>query len=202
MNAGESLPPYLGFMSELFTATYLYVFVPATVLLASYILIAYAVNMARGKGEDLSSENKFRRGVAILFPFLISLYAVLVSETQNISIQVTIPFWVSLIIGILVGFLFIRWISTMKDDEELYATLSCLVASMIFFTIGTVFVITKSFAIISLIFGFLLGTCAYIIRYGFASLDKIKLSVKPSALNFFRRKEAASDMPANEDAPH
>lgn len=167
-------PVYFSFLSSVLTITYLYIFVPIAILIASYVLLAYSTNMIRGRdGEIIQPEVKFRRGVATLFPFLISLYTVLADQFYKIP-QINLTFYIMLITGLVVGFLFIYWISRMPESE-LFATLSCFVSSTIFFSILTVFVITRSFEIISFVFGFLFGICLYITRYGFNRLKMFRL---------------------------
>ncbi len=169
-------PIYFSFLSLTLAIAYLYVFVPITIVLASYVLLAYSVNMINGGGnKDIPPEVKFRRGVAALLPFLLSLYVVLADQFYQIP-QVRIPFYATLIAGFVVGFLFIFWVSRMPEGE-LFATLSCFVSSTIFFSMITVFVITRSFEIISFVFGFLFGISVYIIRYGFVGLNLRVLSL-------------------------
>ena len=166
-------PAYFRYLSSIFSFLYLYIFVPLSVILESYILIAYAVNMVNQTG--VSPQSRFRRGVAIFFPFLISLYAVLVSEIYSGLIVPSVQFYYLFAAGILIGFIFTWWISRISDNDELFSTLSCLVASLIFFAVLTVFVITRSFGIISFVFGFLFGVCIYVIRYGFFNLERFMI---------------------------
>jgi len=121
-------PIYFSFLSSVLSITYLYVFVPITIFLASYVLLAYSINMISGRdNEHISPDVKFRRGVATLFPFLLSLYTVLADQFYQIP-QINFSFFIILIAGLLIGFLFIFWISRMPE-EELFATLSCFVSS-------------------------------------------------------------------------
>lgn len=168
----NNAPVYFGYLSSVFSFLYLYIFVPLSIILESYILIAYSVNMV-GQ-EKIVAQSKFRRGVAVFFPFLISLYGVLISEIHGIPAFLNLPFYSLLLVGLIIGFIFMLWISGIKDDDELFATLSCFVSSLIFFSVLTVFIITRSFAIISFVFGFLFGVCIYVIRYGFSNLDRLK----------------------------
>lgn len=167
-------PAYFGYLSSVFSFLYLYIFVPLSIILESYILIAYAINMV-GQ-ENIAAQSKFRRGVAVFFPFLMSLYGVLISEIYGVSASINLPFYSLLLVGLIIGFIFMLWISGIKDDDELFSTLSCFVSSLIFFSVLTVFIITRSFVIISFVFGFLFGVCIYVIRYGFSNLDRLKLS--------------------------
>lgn len=176
-------PAYFGYLSAVFSFLYLYIFVPLSVILESYILVAYSVNMVWQ--ENVAAQSKFRRGVAVFFPFLLSLYSVLISEIYGISATFNLPFYYLLIGGLLIGFAFMYWISGISDTDELFSTLSCFVASLIFFAVLTVFIITRSFEIVSFVFGFLFGVCVYVIRYGFSNLERLKLP-RPR-LTFLRR---------------
>lgn len=166
-------PAYFGYLSSVFSFLYLYIFVPLSIILESYILAAYSINMVWEKESE--PQKKFRRGVAVFFPFLMSLYGVLISEIYGISKSLEIPFYLLLTIGLVIGFAFMYWISGIDDDDELFSTLSCFVSSLIFFSILTVFIITRSFVIISFVFGFLFGVCMFVIRYGFRNLDQLKM---------------------------
>jgi len=163
---------YFLFLSKFFTVAYLYLCVPVSLILESYILIVYSINMI--KKENTSIQNRFRRGVAVFLPFLLTMYCVLISEKFGITLKLKLPYYVLLIIGIAIGVLFMTWISGIDDDNELFATLSCFVSSLIFFSIITVYIITSSFEIISIVFGFLFGVSAYVLRYGFSNLDRLK----------------------------
>jgi len=176
-------PAYFGYLSAVFSFLYLYLFVPLSILLESYILVAYSVNMVWQ--ENIAAQSKFRRGVAVFLPFLLSLYAVLISEIYGISGIFDLPFYYLLAGGLLIGFAFVHWISGISDSDELFSTLSCFVASLIFFAVLTVFIITRSFEIISFVFGFLFGVCVYVIRYGFSNLERLKLP--RLKLTFLRR---------------
>lgn len=77
--------------------------------------------------------------------------------------------------GLLIGFGFVHWISGISDSDELFSTLSCFVASLISFAVLTVFIISRSFEIISFVFGFLFGVCVSVIRYGFSNLERLEL---------------------------
>ncbi len=69
------------------------------------------------------------------------------------------------------------WISRVDDSDELFATLSCFVSSLIFFAVLTVFIVTRSFEIISFVFGFLFGVSIYVIRYSFSNVDRFKVKI-------------------------
>jgi hypothetical protein len=173
-----STPGYFNLVSSFATKIYLYIFVPIAILVAAYILLAYSVNMVMGKTEpQISQDVKFRRGVASFFPFLISLYLVMFCQGNEFAFLAKVPFQFLLIIGGIVGFIFIHWVSKINDSNETFAILSCLVSSSIFFTMLTSFVITKSFQVISFVFGLLFGICIYIIRYGFTGLARFKMPI-------------------------
>lgn len=171
-------PAYFSYLSSVFTFLYLYIFVPLSILMESYILIAYSANMINEK--DKPEQVKFRRGVAVFLPFLMSLYAVLYSEIYAVSTKLNLAFYILLLIGLIIGVIFMYWISSMNESDELFATLSCFVSSLILFSVLTVFIITRSFEIISFVFGFLFGVCIHVIRYGFTNFDKFKLPVVSS----------------------
>jgi hypothetical protein len=184
-------PAYFGYLSAVFSFLYLYIFVPLSIILESYILVAYSANMV-GQ-ENIPAQSKFRRGVAVFLPFLLSLYAVLVSEIYGVSGTFYLPFYYLLIGGLLIGFAFMHWISGISDSDELFSTLSCFVASLIFFAVLTVFIITRSFEIISFVFGFLFGVSIYVIRYGFSNLERLKLP-KPKFTFLKRAVKAIRDL--------
>ncbi len=169
-------PEYFSYISNFFTILYLYVFVPVSIFLESYILIAYSINMVNDK--TATEPNKFRRGVAVFFPFLISLYSVLFSQFYLVNKFIELPYYVLLGMGILLGFGFMYWISGIAESNELFATLSCFVSSLIFFAVLTVFIITRSFEIISFVFGFLFGVCVHVIRFGFVNIERFKIPMK------------------------
>ena len=169
-----NMPTYFNYLSAVFTFLYLYIFTPLSIVLESYILVAYSINMVWD--PQITPPQKFRRGVAVFFPFLLSLYSVLVSEIYSGSIELKIwPFYILLGVGLLIGFGFMAWVSRIDESEELFATLSCFVASLIFFSVLTVFIITRSFEIISFVFGFLFGVSIYVIRYGFSNVERFRL---------------------------
>jgi len=176
-------PLYFSYLSAVFTYLYLYFFVPLSIILESYILLGYSIGMIRD--ENTLPQNRFRRGVAVFLPFLISLYSVLVSEIYKFPATINLPFYALLLAGLFIGFIFTLWISGISEREELFATLSCFVASLIFFAVLTVFVITRSFEIISFVFGFLFGVSVYVIRYGFTNLERF--SVPQSVQSFPKR---------------
>ncbi|CAN2046039.1 DUF4956 domain-containing protein [Candidatus Magnetomoraceae bacterium gMMP-1] len=167
-------PIYFTWVSFFVTTIFLYIIVPIVLILAAYILLAYSINMLTG---DIEPEVKFRRGVALFLPFLISLYIVTCFQENEFDILSKIPFLILLLIGGIIGFFFIYWVSNMKDDEELFVTLSCLVSSFIFFTMLIGFIITESFQIISFVFGLLFGSCVYIIACGFTVPDRFKVPI-------------------------
>jgi len=68
----SSRPAYFGYLSAVFSFLYLYIFVPLSIILESYILVAYSVNMV-GQ-ENIPAQSKFRRGVAVFLPFLLRNY--------------------------------------------------------------------------------------------------------------------------------
>jgi hypothetical protein len=164
-------PDYFHFISTAFTLMYLYFFVPVTMIFASYILIAYTQSLI---SDNVKREIKFRRGIAALFPFLASLYTVILSEIYQVPMNINIPYYLFLVLGLLIGYLFIYWISSIPEDNELSTTLSCMVASAIFFAFTTIFVVTQSFEIISFVFGLLFGISIYVIRYGIDNLQSFK----------------------------
>ena len=166
-------PEYFSYLSTFFTFLYLYIFVPISIILESYILIAYSINMINEEGVHESF--KFRRGVAVFLPFLLSLYAVLYSEIYAISANLSLPFYLLLILGFFFGFLFMYWICKTDESDELFITLSCFVSSLIFFSVLTVFIITRSFDVISFVFGFLFGVSVYIVGFGFKHIERLKL---------------------------
>ena len=168
-------PEYFSYLSSFFSFLYLYIFVPISIILESYILVAYSVNMINQQG--IQDSNKFRRGVAVFLPFLLSLYAVLFSEIYSISTTLQIPIFLLLIGGIILGFLFMYWICRMDESDELFITLSCFVSSLIFFSVLTVFIITRSFNVISFVFGFLFGVSIYIVGYGFKHVERFTLPI-------------------------
>jgi len=174
-------------LSAVFTFLYLYIFTPLSIILESYILVAYSINMVWD--SQITPQKKFRRGVAVFFPFLLSLYSVLASEIYSGSIELKIwPFYVLLGAGLLIGFGFMAWVSRIDESEELFATLSCFVASLIFFSVLTVFVITRSFEVISFVFGFLFGVSIYVIRYGFSNVGRfgVRAGLLKRAYGFVR----------------
>ena len=150
--------------------------------------------MIRGVSEDnLPSEVKFRRGIASLFPFLLSLYLVIVSEKYEIPGLFIIPAYMLLISGMIIGFIFVLWINKLNKENELFSTLSCFCASLILFTILTSFVVTDSFNIISFIFGILFGVCVFIMGYGFSSLQEFKIEM-PNNIKMKFRKNRQDDL--------
>ena len=167
----------LDFLREIFSFIYLKIMVPLAILAMIYVLLVYCVNMIWGeKDEEIKPEIKFRRMVATIFPFLVSLFAVMLSDTVNLLPKYILGFhflWF-LLAGGLVGYAFLAWINAMDKSEELFATLSCLVASTILFSVMTAFVVTGSFQILSFVFGFLFGTCVYIVVNGFSNVKAIK----------------------------
>lgn len=184
---------YLRYISSIFTFLYLYIFTPLSIIIESWILAAYSINMVRD--STITPERKFRRGVAVFFPFLLSLYAVLASEIYAQQIKLATPFYLVLLAGLVIGFAFMAWISRVDDSDELFATLSCLVSSLIFFAVLTVFIVTRSFEIISFVFGFLFGVSIYVIRYGFSNVDRFKIKLPKNwwqrAYRFVQRKKKA-----------
>jgi len=189
-------PAYLHYLSSIFTFLYLYIFTPLSIIVESWILAAYSINMVGD--PTITPERKFRRGVAVFFPFLLSLYAVLASEIYAQQIRLTTPFYFVLLAGLAIGFGFMAWISRVDDSDELFATLSCFVSSLIFFAVLTVFIVTRSFEIISFVFGFLFGVSIYVIRYGFSNVDRFKVKIPKEwwrkVGHFVRRKrKLASD---------
>ena len=187
-------PAYLHYLSSIFTFLYLYIFTPLSIIVESWILAAYSINMVWD--PTLAPERKFRRGVAVFFPFLLSLYAVLASEIYAQQIKMTAPFYLVLLVGLVTGFAFMAWISRVDESDELFATLSCFVSSLIFFAVLTVFIVTRSFEIISFVFGFLFGVSIYVIRYGFSNVDRFKVRIPKRwwqrAYRFIRRKSSTS----------
>ena len=177
-------PEYFSYLSTFFTFLYLYIFVPVSIILESYILIAYSVNMINEVGVDESY--KFRRGVSVFLPFLLSLYAVLYSEIYAVSTRLSLPFFILLLIGFMLGFLFMYWICKTDESDELFITLSCFVSSLIFFSVLTVFIITRSFDVISFVFGFLFGVSVYIVGFGFKHIDRFKLPMKGIKKGFLK----------------
>ena len=181
-------------LSTLFQWLYLNFFVPAIIVLISIVFIIYCTNMIRGVSEDnLPSEVKFRRGIASLFPFLLSLYLVIVSEKYEIPGLFIIPAYMLLISGMIIGFIFVLWINKLNKENELFSTLSCFCASLILFTILTSFVVTDSFNIISFIFGILFGVCVFIMGYGFSSLQEFKIEM-PNNIKMKFRKNRQDDL--------
>lgn len=189
-------PVYLRYLSSIFTFLYLYIFTPLSIIVESWILVAYSINMVWD--STITPERKFRRGVAVFFPFLLSLYAVLASEiyVQQIKLAIPMPFYLVLLAGLVIGFAFMAWISRVDDSDELFATLSCFVSSLIFFAVLTVFIVTRSFEIISFVFGFLFGVSIYVIRYGFSNVDRFRIKVpkrwRQRIYHFVRRKKKAA----------
>ena len=175
--------PFYEYMRSFFTILYLYVLTPLSVMLESYILAAYSINMI--STPSISPQRKFRRGVAVFAPFLGSLYAVLASEMYELNVKVY-PFYVFLFVGLVSGYGFMLWASRVDESEEFFATLSCFVSSVIFFAIPTVFIISKSFEIINFVFGFLFGISTYVIIYGFsrAEIFMVRLSLARKLYNF------------------
>ncbi|NPV40558.1 MAG: hypothetical protein HPY72_04335 [Anaerolineae bacterium] len=165
-------PEYFNYLSTFFTFLYLYLFVPISIILESYILVAYSVNMINEQG--IADNHKFRRGVAVFLPFLLSLYAVLYSEIYAIASKVSWPFYALLLVGFAFGFLFMYWICRTDESDELFVTLSCFVSSLIFFSVLTVFIITRSFDVISFVFGFLFGVSVYIVGFGFKHIERLR----------------------------
>ncbi|MGV8026049.1 MAG: hypothetical protein AB2L18_05785 [Anaerolineaceae bacterium] len=139
------------------------------------------------KDASASEPNKFRRGVAVFLPFLISLYGVLLSQFYLTNKSINFPYYLLLIGGLLIGFGFMYWISGMAENNELFATLSCFVSSLIFFAVLTVFIITRSFEIISFVFGFLFGVCVHVVRYGFTNIDRLKIPIGKSIRKLINR---------------
>lgn len=160
-------PEYFRILSTVISLLYLYIFVPATLLLQSYLLLTYSLNIIATEG--ISSEVRLRRSIAFILPFLMSLYTVFISDVYKISHSLALPFYYLLLIGFTIGLIFIYLISHVDSDDELTSTLTCFVASLIFFSTVTSFVITQSFEMISLVFGFLFGVGFYIMRGGFPS---------------------------------
>lgn len=193
-------PVYLRYLSSIFTFLYLYIFTPLSIIVESWILAAYSINMVGD--PTITPERKFRRGVAVFFPFLLSLYAVLASEIYTQQITLVAPFYLVLLVGLVIGFGFMAWISHVDDSDELFATLSCFVSSLIFFAVLTVFIVTRSFEIISFVFGFLFGVSIYVIRYGFSNVDRFKVHIPKEwwqrAGRFLRRKKKLADTDENQ----
>jgi len=193
-------PGYFRFLTQIFSYLYLFVFAPATIFLAFYILIAYCANMIADSTLSILPHIRFRRGVATLLPFLMSLYTVLVTEVYKVSTILNLPFYVLLAIGFVVGCIFIYSISVIRNDQELFLSLSCFVASLIFFSILTAFVITQSLDIISFVFGFLFGVCLYVLQYGFSNLQRFTLKL-PRLPRIFSRKSPPSPPPSSPIPP-
>lgn len=173
-NSAQYISRYFKYFSQITTFIYIYVFVPISLLVVAYILICYSINMIRE--ENIPMEVRFRRGVATVFPFILSLYSVLLSEAHGVTGIIEVPFYSLIAAGLLIGFAFIYWISNIKADDELFSTLSCFVASLLFFIILTASIITRSFQIISFVFGFLFGVCIYVMRYGLTNLHRFSVA--------------------------
>ena len=173
-NNGQPLA--FGYLSTPLAFLYFYLLVPVSILIASYVLISYSLNMLSGtRNQRLEPTVRFRRGVATLLPFLISLYAVIAVQFYRLPRIANLPSYWLLISGFVVGFLFLLCISRVSGDE-LFAILSCFASSTVFFSVLTVFVISRSFQVISFVFGFLFGICVYIILNG---LTDVRLFARP-----------------------
>lgn len=167
----------LDFLREIFTFIYLKIMVPLAIIAMVYVLLVYCINMIWGdKGEVIKPEVKFRRMVATILPFLVSLFAVMLSDFTSVwpGAIFRFHFFWFLLVGGAVGYLFLAWINAIDKSEELFATLSCMVASTILFSVMTAFVVTGSFQILCFIFGFLFGTCIYIVVHGLSNVKAIK----------------------------
>lgn len=171
----------IGYLQGIFSFVYLKIMIPITIIAMGYILIIYCINMIRGVDEEISSEVKFRRAVATILPFLGSLFAVLLTDMIDLRFLSDYHFIWFLLVGGAIGFIFLFWISSINRSEELFSTLSCLVASIIFFSVMSAFVVTQSFQVLSFIFGFLFGTCIFIVVHGLSSVKKITPHIDPES---------------------
>lgn len=170
---GNEQPLYFSYLSTPLSFLYFYLLVPTSMLMASYVLISYSLNMLSGdRNQRLAPSVRFRRGVATLLPFLISLYAVVADQFYRFPSVANAPFYWLLFSGFFVGFLFLLLISRVSGDE-LFAILSCFASSTVFFSVLTVFVISRSFQVISFVFGFLFGICVYIILNGMTDVRRL-----------------------------
>lgn len=158
---GDSYFPRL---RDFFSKLYLNFALPLAILATIVFLGAYLAG--RIFEADIDKFQSFSRAIATTLPFLLSLYVVLISETRSISNLVNLPWGLFLLLGSLIGFLFIFWIIRLSSDLELQIRLSCFAASLILFTILTAFVVFNSVEMLSAVFGFLFGVSTYVLVFG------------------------------------
>lgn len=172
----EQMPSYLLTIQSVLSWLYMYLALPVCIIVSITILGAYSF-MTIFEDIQIDRTVRFSRAIAFIFPFLLSLYLVLANEIYKLAqfLQV-VPFWLLLLIGFGIGFMFSLLIAGLDRSQEVFIRLSCFVASIIMFSILTVFAIIRSFEVLNMVFGFLFGICLYVLIYGLnpSSLPKIR----------------------------